>query len=234
MALLYDALPLRQNEPQTPRKWPIIVFTPDQKQNMRSNWHDIEYLASGTETQQRAHRALTQLHILTVLAPYDATLVSTVCNDIDIPGSDLDIICHTSDHAHFIREVTRFFGRMPGFNVTKHNTKPPAVVIQFFTDGFEFEIFAQDIPIPGQNAFRHMTQTNRVLTIGGPPWRSAIRTLKLQGMKTEPAVAKLLGLVGDPYSAVLALENVSDEELAGRIRATRAPLTLAVAAFPPY
>ena len=28
MALLCDALPLRQNEPQTPRKWPIIALHP--------------------------------------------------------------------------------------------------------------------------------------------------------------------------------------------------------------
>jgi hypothetical protein len=71
------------------------------KARMISRWHDIEYLAHGTEAQRRAHRTLKDLGILSELAPYDATLVSTVCNDIDIPGSDLDIICYTDDPEKF-------------------------------------------------------------------------------------------------------------------------------------
>lgn len=188
---------------------------------MISRWRDIEYLAHGTEAQRRAHRTLKDLGILSELAPYDATLVSTVCNDIDIPGSDLDIICYTDDPEKFLHHVSQRYGAMRGFTTTHHQTPRAAIVIQFFTDDFEIEIFAQNIPVSDQNAFRHMLQTNRVLKVGGSPWRSAIRALKLRGVKTEPAVAQLLHLPGDPYQAVLALEAVSDDDLTALIEERR-------------
>ena len=37
----------------------------------------------------------------------------------------------------------------------------------------------------------------------GPAFKEQIRGLKRNGLKTEPAFAKLLGLNGDPYRAVL-------------------------------
>jgi hypothetical protein len=191
---------------------------------MTLNWQDISYLASGTPTQQRAHRTLTDLAILDSLSQYDAILVSTVCNDIDIPGSDLDIICYAADFAHFQDHVIKLFGSMPGFAIHKHESQHPAIVVQFHSDDFEIEIFAQDIPVTQQNAFRHMLQTNRVLTIGGERWRHAIRQVKHSGLKTEPAVAQLLNLPGDPYRALLALEAVSDAELTALIQKNSAEL----------
>lgn len=191
---------------------------------LEDDWRDIDYLATGTDVQRRAHQTLTQLGILTELAPYDATLVSTVCNDIDIPGSDLDIICYTVEPLRFIQHVSQRYGSMRGFTVTHHPEPRSAVVIQFFTDDFEIEIFAQNIPVSEQNALRHMLQTNRVLKIGGSLWRGAIRSLKLRGVKTEPAVAQLLDLPGDPYQAVLALETLSEEALTTRIRERKSQL----------
>lgn len=191
---------------------------------MTSTWHDISYLASGTPTQQRAYRSLTKLSILDSLSQYDATLVSTVCNDIDIPGSDLDIICYTPDFTQFQEHATKLFSSMPAFTIHTHESEPPALVVQFHTDEFEFEIFAQSIPVSQQNAFRHMLQTNRVLNVGGERWRQAIRHLKLSGLKTEPAVAQLLHLTGDPYQAILALETVSDAELVTLIQKNSAEL----------
>ncbi|MCG8414948.1 MAG: DUF4269 domain-containing protein, partial [Pseudomonadales bacterium] len=44
-------------------------------------------------------------------------------------------------------------------------------------------------------------------------FNEAVRTLKRQGFKTEPAIAQLLGLSGDPYVEVAALRNRDDGEL---------------------
>ena len=47
---------------------------------------------------------------------------------------------------------------------------------------------------------------------------SAVVRLKEEGLKTEPAFASVLGLNGDPYEAMLMLEEKSDEELVGLIQ----------------
>jgi hypothetical protein len=44
-----------------------------------------------------------------------------------------------------------------------------------------------------------------LLTEKGEHFRQEIIKLKRQGLKTEPAFAKLLGLDGDPYKAILKL-----------------------------
>ena len=56
-----------------------------------------------------------------------------------------------------------------------------------------------------------------MLRFGGQQLREEIRALKRQGVKTEPAVAQLLGLPGDPYQAVLDLASLSDPEVANRV-----------------
>ena len=43
--------------------------------------------------------------------------------------------------------------------------------------------------------------------------RTDIRSLKLSGLKTEPAFAKALSLGGDPYVEVLKLASPSDDAL---------------------
>jgi hypothetical protein len=59
-----------------------------------------------------------------------------------------------------------------------------------------------------------MVVESRLLDILGPDFRNGIIALKKQGIKTEPAFARMLGLSGDPYRAVLAIENYGDEQLA--------------------
>lgn len=48
---------------------------------------------------------------------------------------------------------------------------------------------------------------NEILKQNGLQFKKDIVSLKLKGFKTEPAFAKLLGLKGNPYLALLALES---------------------------
>ena len=75
------------------------------------------------------------------------------------------------------------------------------------------EIFGQAVPTAQQNGFRHLLVEAAVLEAGGRTWRRAVRQLKKQGLKTEPAFAFLLQLTGDPYVALLELEGKSIAEL---------------------
>jgi hypothetical protein len=58
----------------------------------------------------------------------------------------------------------------------------------------------------------------RLLAIFGPDFQSGIVALKERGIKTEPAFALALGLDGDPYRAVLELEEHTDYQLTALIR----------------
>lgn len=77
------------------------------------------------------------------------------------------------------------------------------IIANFYIDGFEVEIFGQDILVSKQYGYRHMIIEHAILQLEGDDFRKEIIRLKEQGYKTEPAFAKLLGLEGDPYLALL-------------------------------
>lgn len=179
------------------------------------NWRDISYLEKGTPRQRSAHSDIRALRILESLAEFDPVLVSTVNVDIDIDSSDLDIICEARDPVAFQAKIVGLFGESQGF---RSKLGQDAAVASFFHGEWEYEIFAQAIPVEEQRAFRHLEQIHRIVTRGGARWRDAIRFLKERGLKTEPAVAHALRLWGDPYEAVLALRGFSDEALDAMLR----------------
>ena len=183
---------------------------------MKTNFRDILYLSRGTESQRLAHQCLLELDILKALVHYDPVLVSSVCLDIDTPQSDLDIICEGHDVESFERNVATRYAQYPRFTIRRSYTNSQATVCQFFTPNFEIEIFGEAVPVERQNGFRHLVQIERAITLGGSPLRDELRALKLRGKKTEPALASLLSLEGDPYQAVLLLEEMSDEEIRTR------------------
>ena len=49
-----------------------------------------------------------------------------------------------------------------------------------------------------------------------PEAREAIRALKRDGLKTEPAFGQYFGIMGDPYAALLDLAALDDETLLRR------------------
>jgi hypothetical protein len=166
------------------------------------------YLQNGTETQQRAYNAIKESGIFEHLQTFHPTLAGTIPLDIDIPGSDLDILCHGIDFPSFAGLIQQHYGHLPDFyQNTKLLNEIPAHVSRFTYTRFSIEIVAQPLPIIEQRAYRHMLAEARLLEQGGETARDAIRALKLSGMKTEPAFAKYFGLKGDPFQALLDLED---------------------------
>lgn len=167
----------------------------------------IEYLKSGNQRQQQAYREIKALKIFEHLKQYDPILTGTIPIDIDLPESDLDIICHCKDHEDFSRRLHELFADKTVFEMsTKQWNGLTCTIGKFKTDNFEIEIFGQDVPTKEQNAFCHMVIEDCLLQSKGNEFRSAIRRLKSSGLKTEEAFAKLLGLEGDPYQALLKIE----------------------------
>lgn len=169
-------------------------------------WQDIPYLSEGNERQQAAYRALHALQLFEKLADFTPLLVGTIPLDVDIPDSDLDILCEAHDLMAFAQRVRENFGEREGFRVKEKVVNGlPTLIVNFTHEGFPIEIFAQPRPVSEQNGYRHLLAEARLLEMGGEPSREAIRQLKQNGLKTEPAFARYFGLEGDPYEALLQL-----------------------------
>lgn len=181
---------------------------------IRHKWGDIAYLLDGTERQRAAYETLRRLGIFDTLKRYTPTLVGTIPIGIDVPASDLDIICEANDLRAFAEDVERAYGDEREFRLWRRRIRGvPSVVANFLFEEFPIEVFAQSQPVTTQNAYRHMVVEARLLEIGGPAARRAIRHLKDEGMKTEPAFAQYFDLDGDPYDALLDLYALDDDKL---------------------
>lgn len=183
------------------------------------DWRDLTPLRTGTPTQRAAAAALDACGALRHLDPFDALLAGTFPLGVDVESSDLDVLCYAPELASFADLVTRSFARVPAFTVSARDIRGrPVVIAQFESLGIPVEIFGQPVPVEQQHGFRHMLVEDRLLGLGGAELREKVRALKRAGMKTEPAFARILGLPGDPYDALLALENVPDAELRETLR----------------
>ncbi len=178
------------------------------------DWFNITYLRDGSPIQQTAYRLLCETGVLECLAAYNAVLAGTIPLGIDVAGSDLDIICEQHDSAAFSNALCEHFGDYEAFHLHQTAWDGMAVVIgRFRYQGMPFEIFGQPKPVHQQNAYKHMVIEHRLLQLGGEEAKRAIRALKEQGYKTEPAFARYFQLEGDPYQTLLALAELDDDAL---------------------
>ena len=157
---------------------------------------------------------LDELNLLAELAEYEPTVIGTPPLDIDIESSDIDIACTAIDLKEFDSSVSARFAAAQEFFVEHVSVFPePAVRAAFLSHSWEIELFCQTLPIEKQHGVRHFRIEKRLLEIA-PTLRPKVLQLKQAGQKTEPAFAALLQLDGDPYEAMLRLEEYSDRELA--------------------
>ncbi|MDR6195291.1 DUF4269 domain-containing protein [Siphonobacter sp. SORGH_AS_0500] len=171
------------------------------------NFETIEYLKSGNNRQKKAYQVLSTYQIFEKLSAYDPLLVGTIPLAIDIENSDLDVICCFTEQQEFRETVTRLFQSEKDFKIWDNNRlESEAVVASFRIDSFELEVFGQHIPTRQQLGYRHMIIEYKILHERGEDFRQEIITLKKQGIKTEPAFAKLLALEGNPYQELLKFE----------------------------
>jgi hypothetical protein len=168
---------------------------------------------------------LEALRVFALLGAFDPVLAGTIPLDIDIPGSDLDIVCYAADVDAFAQQLHATFGHCSTF-VLQHTVVDglPTVIGQFTYQGFPIEIFGQPRPVREQHAVRHMVVEERLLRHGGVEVRRHIRQLKGQGRKTEPAFAVVFRLPGDPYQTLLQLAELEEEDLVSVLTSVPPPL----------
>lgn len=172
------------------------------------DFKNIEYLRVGNSKQKQAYRVLTENCIMLVLKEFNPILIGTIPININIENSDLDIICQFVDVNDFEKFILEKFGHADRFRIWRNTSQGTlAIVSNFFVDGFEIEIFGQNMPTNEQRGYRHMLVEYELLKKGGSAFRERIIRLKEDGYKTEPAFAYELGIEGDPYEALLKLDK---------------------------
>lgn len=177
-------------------------------------WDDLTYLNRGSERQREAFRVVIELDIFSVLAEFEPLLAGTFPLGIETPQSDLDIICFAEDLAYFAEVASGAYGDQEDFDLyqTEKNGLP-TLVCRFHVREIPIELFAQPRHSEEQNAYRHLLAEARLLREGGEEATRAIRDLKLEGVKTEPAFGHYFCLPGDPYETLLTLADASAEEI---------------------
>lgn len=176
-----------------------------------TNFRSIQYLSQGTAIQRAAHKVLSRNQILQKLEPFDPVLVGTIPIDIAIASSDLDIACCFDSKANFIAVLEDHFKDYCDFVLyCKEIDQLPSVIARFSVAGFTVEVFGQSQAVSLQNGYRHMLIENEILQQKGETFKQEIIRLKKQGLKTEPAFAKLLGIQGDPYQGLLDYFDSAD------------------------
>lgn len=161
--------------------------------------------------------ALTRARVFEALGPFEVRHVGTWPIGLAIETSDADIALFAPDLAAFRQTAEASFGSFRDFTIAPRDGDPPSLIVRFRLDALPVEIFASPTPVTEQNGWRHMLIEARLLQLATQEFRAAILTAKRDGMKTEPAFARLLGLSGDPYEAVLQLDGKSDAVLSAML-----------------
>jgi hypothetical protein len=157
--------------------------------------------------------AVARLGVLETLAAYDARIAGTPPLGLDMPDSDIDLLCHAPDLAGFADHLWNAFGAERCFRIKQWVSDGRPVIASFHAHGWLFEIFGATEPVDRQPGWRHFAIERRLLALGSPHFRGALLAARMAGAKTEPAFGALLGLPGDPYQALLELEGWPDSDL---------------------
>lgn len=162
---------------------------------------------------ESAQRAIKKSEILTLLEKFSPVVVSTIFVGLDIEESDIDILCQYEDANMFEFVFKETFKMFEGFKFEKYVDN---AVGKFHHSSFLFEVYASETPVEQQMGYRHFQVMKKLCKCGGEEFKCKIRHLKRSGLKTEPAICKLLSLEGDPYQAVLEIEAWSEDEVISR------------------
>ena len=162
------------------------------------------------EGNRKIWSAIEKSDVLSVLKEYSPLIAGTFPLNMQIDNSDLDFLIRLKNKDELKALSTKTWGGLRGFKIKESEVDGlETVIVKFSIDGVQFEIFAQDLEPVKQKAYKHFLVEERLVKIKGPQFLRQVVDLKNRGMKTEPAIATILNLKGDPYVALLDLQKKS-------------------------
>ena len=162
----------------------------------------IDYLKQGNSRQKKAFEVVNKYKIFEKLQNYSPVLAGTIPIEIDIEGSDLDIICEIQDNFEFEMFLDQTFPDCDLKIQTLTINEIESTICNLELEGFPIEIFGQNKPVAQQNAYLHMMAEYKIIQKKGEDFKQKIIDLKKKGIKTEPAFGMLLNLE-NPYQDLL-------------------------------
>ena len=168
---------------------------------MTINFRNIDYLNSGNEVQKKAYRLLMDYQIINRLEDYSPIVVGTIPIQIDVDGSDVDIILCVDDFDALEEKLSLNFSQHAHFRLQRPADR--VIVCRFTIEEQLFEIYATDKATEIQNGYLQMLKEHEIIQLRGEEFAEQVRQLKRSGVKTEPAFCQLLGIEGDAYTELL-------------------------------
>lgn len=170
---------------------------------MFDKFKNIQYLQHGNPKQQKVYQLLNDFQIIEQLENYNPLVVGTIPIEIDV-----DVILEANDCNELEKFLLDKFSHFQNFEMEQRmSDKQNILVCNFIIDQIPFEIYAENKPTHLQYGFLHMIKEFEILNQKGIRFKNEIILLKKQGIKTEPAFAKLLNLTGNPYTELLRYKS---------------------------
>lgn len=157
---------------------------------------------------------IKETKILNILDGLNPLVVNTFLLGIAQESSDVDILVQYDNKEEYEKHITLHLKHLSDFKIEELETRHQTSILTSFTyNNLAFEIFAQEIPVTKQIAYRHFLAEERLLKIGGLSFKERVLNLRKKGLKTEPAFAQALNLKGDPFEELLKLQTYSNSDL---------------------
>jgi hypothetical protein len=87
--------------------------------------------------------------------PFDPRVAGTPPLGLDLPGSDIDVLCFAPDARIFSDIVWHAFSDAPAFIAKQWVDPPRAVVVSFEAAGWQIQLYGEAIPVERQRGWRH-------------------------------------------------------------------------------
>lgn len=125
---------------------------------------DVEYLKVGNLKQKQSYKILKNIKIFKILEEFNPILVGTIPIGVDVDKSDLDIVCEINlKNKDSLKNIsTKNFSQFKNFKIINTFSTTGVIVINFFVDDMEIEIYASKVSSFETNGYRHMIIEERI------------------------------------------------------------------------
>jgi predicted metalloenzyme YecM len=166
------------------------------------------------EENKTIFRALEDSNILRSFKKYTPFIAGTFPLGIHTKNSDVDVLMYAIDLNELEASLKSHYENHEEFECLRSFVDGVETLIVNFNQGHvPFEVFAQNRQVVEQKAYKHFQVEERLLKLGGDLFKETVMGIRMDGTKTEPAIAEALDIEADPYNELLILQKADTHKL---------------------